>query len=268
MRVKVSFLVDNRCGGNKLEREHGFSCLLEVDDFKLLIDMGETDLFLKNAKKMKVDLDSVKNAVITHGHYDHGGGASHLREKDIYVHRRAFQKRFKPPFKHWGIKDETFALENMDKNNFIFVENNVRLNDKVWLLANIPMVHPFEKGYYGILENNERDLIEDEISVAVVTDKGLVVISGCAHRGICNTVDYAKTVTGVSHVHAVVGGFHLGMITKQWDETAEETLEYFKTNRVDSLIMAHCNIDEVITEFKKQLPDVVKTVFVGSCFVL
>lgn len=222
--------------------------------------MGETDLYLLNAKKMGLDIDSIKNALISHGHYDHGGGATYLRGKDIFVHKQTFQKRFKPATKEFNKLDETLKIgDGKTQNNFIAIESNIIINDKIFLLANIPMVNKFELGYYAVLENDESDKIIDEISVAIKIDKGLVIISGCAHRGICNTIEYAKQITGEQRIHHVVGGFHL----RKWDDVAEKTLEYFKANKVDCLLMAHCNGDDVIEKFKKELPEIVKIVSVG-----
>lgn len=257
--VKVSFLTDNRCQVAGLDVEHGFSCLLEVESYKILIDQGETDLFARNAKKMGIDLSKVKNALVTHGHYDHGGGASWLVGKDIFVHAKTFQRRFKPPYMDFPLKEETLSLKNKGKNNFIAINGNTVINERVFLLSGIDMIFPFEKGYYAVLEDGQRDLIEDEISIAVKTDEGLVIISGCAHRGICSTVEYAKKVTGEQRIRAVIGGFHL----RKWDETAEKTLEYFSENSVGELYMAHCNGDDVIERFVKELPKITKVVGVG-----
>ena len=247
--VKISFLCDNRCFEGGCETEHGFSCLLEVNNYKLLIDCGETDVFLRNAKLMNIDMDTVKNVLITHGHYDHGGGASHLCNKEIFVHKHTFQKRFKPPYKGHGLTEETLMVENKDKNKFIEIVNNTVINDNIYLLANIERKYDFEEPRPALLENGEPDDYIDEISVAVKTNKGLVVISGCAHRGICNTIEYAKKITGENRVHCVVGGFHL----RDLNDAAKKTLEYFLNNPVDILLMAHCNGDDVIEHFKKEL---------------
>jgi len=258
-KVRISILCDNRCESTRLETEHGFSCLLEVGDFKLLIDMGETDLFLRNAGKMKINMSNVQNALITHGHYDHGGGASHLRGKDIFIHGKTFQRRFKPPTEEFDLKEETLVVENKDKNNWLEIDSNVVINGSVFLIPNIPVTHEFERGSAWILEDGSVDELADEICVAVKTDKGLVIISGCAHRGICSTVDYARWMTGESRVSSVIGGFHL----RKLDDKVEKTLEYFKANPVGSLLMAHCNSDEVIEKFKEELPNMAQMISTG-----
>jgi len=257
--VKISFLTNNRCQVAGLDVEHGFSCVLEVGDFKLLIDQGETDLFARNAEKMGVDLNNIKNALITHGHYDHGGGASYLSGKNIYVHEKTFQRRFKPPYMDLPKKEETLLVDNKDKNNYIEIKGNTEVSKDVLLLSGIEWLFPFEKGYYAVLENDVKDDIDDEISVIVKTETGLIVISGCAHRGICNTIEYAKKITGEQRIRAVIGGFHL----RKWNEDAQMTLEYFKDNAVGELYMAHCNGDDVIERFLKEMPKVVKVVGVG-----
>ena len=89
----------------------------------------------------------------------------------------------------------------------------------------------------------------DDTGLAVSTNEGLVVISGCAHSGICNTVEYAKKLTGASRVRAVLGGFHL----LQMDETAQKTIDYIREN-AETVWLAHCTADEVCEAFEAQLP--------------
>jgi 7,8-dihydropterin-6-yl-methyl-4-(beta-D-ribofuranosyl)aminobenzene 5'-phosphate synthase len=266
MSIKLIFLCDNRENPKtpNIKSEHGFSVLLETGGFALLIDSGTTDLFIKNAKEMGINLDDVKNALLTHGHGDHGGGLAYLTGKDIFMHKNAFQKRTRKPDieNNLPARDMTFTLANADKNNIWHIGENIKINENIYFLCNIPRKYEYEMHPFpATLENGADDMVSDEISVAIKTDKGLVVISGCAHCGICSTIDYAREICGEQRVYCVVGGFHLRKSTTQSIKTA--TAEWFAKNKVGRVIMGHCNCDDTIDLFKAKLGDKVTAIYAG-----
>ena len=97
-------------------------------------------------------------------------------------------------------------------------------------------------------ENDNDDFILDDSALAIKTDKGLVVIAGCSHAGICNIIEYAKKITK-SNIYAVIGGFHL----KKLNDISQKTIEYFKKENIEHIYPGHCVKEPVLTEFEKQL---------------
>lgn len=104
-------------------------------------------------------------------------------------------------------------------------------------------------------EFTQTDYTEDDSGIAIKTDEGLVIMTGCGHRGICNTIEHAKRVTGESRVCAVLGGFHLRNLEKQ-QQKIDETIEYFNNNDIKSLYLGHCVTDEIIDYFRKNAVDI------------
>ena len=102
----------------------------------------------------------------------------------------------------------------------------------------------------------------DDSGLCVNTEKGLIVISGCSHSGICNTIEYAKKVTKNNNILAVIGGFHL----KEINEQTEKTIKYMKENNVENILLAHCTSDIVCEEFKKQLPERTQIIETGKTY--
>jgi 7,8-dihydropterin-6-yl-methyl-4-(beta-D-ribofuranosyl)aminobenzene 5'-phosphate synthase len=111
------------------------------------------------------------------------------------------------------------------------------LSDKMVYLGQIPRKFGFEKNESNFyLENGEPDLLNDDSAIVIKMSQGLFIISGCAHSGICNTIEHAKKVMNENQVFGVIGGFHLKFNNKQ----TQETLEYFKQNNIKVVMPSHC----------------------------
>ena len=117
-------------------------------------------------------------------------------------------------------------------------------------------------------ELTQKDVTEDDSGVAITTQQGLFVMTGCGHRGICNVIEHAKKVTGQTKVYAAFGGFHLRDLVKQ-KEKIDKTIEYFKQNYIKLIFLGHCITDEVIKYFKKNLKGIkIKKLRTGKKFKL
>ena len=253
--MKIVILVENRKEQNECLNEEGLSIYVEIDSNKFLIDAGITDAYLTNAKLLNIDLDSIEKMVLSHGHWDHGNGFKYLsqtKNKTIILHPDCFLDRYssRRDMEYAGINQK---LDEMTKKyNIIQTVNSYEIFDNVWYLGQIDRNNDFEgKKFPTVLENNEIDYLNDDSGVAIKTQRGIIVISSCAHSGICNTIEYAKKITGENKVLAVIGGFHLNEI----DELLEKTIEYFKENIIDNIYVGHCTSDEVLNEFEKKLKD-------------
>lgn len=222
--------------------QHGLSIFVEAEQ-KILFDTGATDVFIHNARLLDIDVNTADWIVLSHGHWDHTDGLKAFHEKDmrnmkLLVHPGAFVDRRKASGEYNGT---FYSREEMaQKFNLILSKDPYQLTDRIYFLGEIPRINDFEARKTAFFYLNEGDklpdFILDDTALAIVTDKGLVIITGCSHAGICNSVEYAKQVTHQSKVYAVMGGFHLLGDPVQ----LQKTIEYFKKNAVEHLYPMHC----------------------------
>lgn len=234
--MNLTVLTDNVAGG-KLLAEHGLSYLIEIDGEKILFDTGHSDVFLRNAKMLGIDIENdVKTIVLSHGHWDHGDGMRFIENKKLITHPNSFSKRFgKSDLRPVGL---SLSKEEIQKK-FTLTEtiNHYQITKNLFYLGEIPRNNDFESQttYFGF-ENGEDDFVPDDSALVAILNNELVVITGCSHSGICNICEHAKIVTGISKIKVVIGGFHLMHQNRQ----TFETIKYFKINQVEKLYPSHC----------------------------
>ena len=253
--------------------EHGFSALikntLNGKTHTFLFDFGfSEDGAAQNAKTLGVNMAEVEAAALSHGHSDHTGGlfklAALIGKKNIpfVVHPSAFKSpRYIKYSEDLKINFPKLTREMFESAGFFVVESDrpyYLLDDTILFLGEIPRRTDFEKGFpvaHWQKDGKEMwDAIEDDTSVVMnLKDKGLVIISGCAHAGIINTVTHAIDVTGINKIHVVMGGFHLSgpLFEGIIDRTAEE----LKKLNPDYVIPMHCTGRKAIMAMEKQMPD-------------
>ncbi|WP_421920799.1 MBL fold metallo-hydrolase [Marinifilum sp.] len=243
MRIKV--LLDNTALDGFVS-VHGFSLIVEADE-KILFDVGPNDLFLDNARRLTEDLSDIEYVVLSHGHWDHGNGLLHLSGKELLLHPDCFitryRKRNNTPV---GLSK---SKEELSKNYKIKESKHpYQISENMVFLGEIPRNNDFESQVSPfLLPDGSPDFVPDDSAIAITMDKGLVVISGCAHAGICNTVDYAQKVCKCNEVYAVLGGFHL----KEIDELTSKTIDYLHSKNIKFLGPTHCTSFKVRDEFAK-----------------
>lgn len=227
------------------ESEHGLSFLIEVDQKKILFDTGASNLFIRSAARLGIDLEEVDRIVLSHGHWDHGNGLEYMEGKTLICHPDCFVKRFRK--KGEGQLGLSLSEKEMGKRfNLETFRKPIQLSKHAWFLGEIPRKNDFEaKSTKYVLEDGSDDFIMDDSGMAVICDKGLVVISGCAHSGICNMIEHARRVTGISKVAAVIGGFHLTAANNQ----AKKTIAYLEKLEVPQVIPSHCTFDPALDLF-------------------
>ena len=239
--------------------EHGLSFLVETDQRKFLFDTGASDLFKHSAARLGIDLEQVDRIILSHGHWDHGNGLRYIKEKPLICHPGCFVARYrKSGDEYLGLSmslqeaREQFRLETFRRP--------VRLSAHLWYLGEIPRRNDFEaQSTPYILEDGSEDFMVDDTGLAAITERGLVVISGCAHSGICNMVEHARRVTGTMKVAAVIGGFHLQADNPQ----ARKTIEYLRQLEVQQVLPSHCTMDPALALFREEFgsPEVLN----GTC---
>ncbi len=245
--MKISILSENVAGEN-FEYEHGLSYLIEIDGEKILFDSGASDIFLKNAELLGVDIHKdVQTVVLSHGHWDHSGGLKHLKNKKLITHPDSFKKRLRK-------NDNSFIGNGFSKeqiqNNFKLQETStpVQITKNLFFLGQIPRLNDFESQNTPFkFEDNSDDFVNDDSALAAISNNKLVIITGCSHSGICNICEYAKKVSGISEIETVIGGFHLRAKNRQ----TFETINYLKKNEVSNVLPSHCTSFSVIDLFRE-----------------
>lgn len=234
--LKISILSD-KSASSRCRAEHGLSFAVEADK-RILFDTGASDLFLDNARIMGIDIDTIETVVLSHGHYDHGNGMRYLHGKTIVAHPGIFAQRISGTSGRNISIEATRADIEAHGNRFVLTREPLWLSEQIVFLGEIPRVVPFEnesRAHFHFTDG-QPDVVADDSALAVTTDKGLVVVSGCAHSGICNIIEQARKVTGVGEVYGVVGGFHL----KHADSRLQATIDYLKQLDVKIVMPSHC----------------------------
>lgn len=243
--MKLKILLDNTAKEG-FESVHGFSVLVESDK-KILFDSGPNELFIKNAEKLGEDFSDIDTVILSHGHWDHGDGLKYLSSKKLILHPDCFIPRHRK-------RNNTHVGLSMNKDelskNFTIQESKKPLwiSENMVFLGEIPRSNDFESKISPfLLPDGSPDFVPDDSAIAITSNNGLIVISGCAHSGICNTVEYAKEVCKTNAVYAVIGGFHL----KEIDALTIKTIEYLKAENIEILGPTHCTSFKVRDEFAK-----------------
>jgi 7,8-dihydropterin-6-yl-methyl-4-(beta-D-ribofuranosyl)aminobenzene 5'-phosphate synthase len=261
--------------GNRVSilAEHGFSAVVGLTEGgktrKALFDFGFSETgALRNARTLGVDLGEIEAMVLSHGHMDHHGGLPAFveslggKDMELVLHPAAFRgSRY--------IKlseDRRLRLPSPDRERFakagVRIEQSrtphFLLDGALLFLGEIPRRTEFEKGMlrarYEEGGTEKFDPIEDDSAVvAHVKGKGLVVLSGCAHSGIVNTVAYAREVTGVEQVFAVMGGFHL--TGADFEPIIERTTEALKAFNPRYIVPTHCTGRKASMHIERKMPE-------------
>jgi len=269
---------------NFLLAEHGLSCLLKVykgaKEHVVLMDAGvSATCFFHNVRVLNADLSKVEAVILSHGHFDHFGALVEFLSKaakgiPVVLHPDAFlQRALNNPFTGQRAEfprlDEA-ALEETGAVLHKVKEASTLFPDLVLISGEVRRVTDFEKGFpWAEAKIDDKwvvDPFHDDQGVAVkVKGKGLVVISGCSHAGIINTVKHVQAVAQMSEVHAILGGFHLtGPI---FEPIIGPTIEEMKKIGPDFVIPMHCTGWQAINQFAKEMPQQFALTTVGTTYV-
>ena len=243
--------------------EWGFSALVEADGHRLLFDTGRyPDTVLRNARELGIDLSDVTDVVLSHHHGDHTGGLLTLRQQlsndnqaaisRVHVAKGIFEsRRSGSDTAEVNSMIETKAAYEETGGVFIEYDRATELIPGVWITGPVVRVHP-ERNWSGNRQSKtDKGWVEDTIlesqSLVVNTSKGLVILSGCGHAGIINTIEYSRKTVVDDPVYAVIGGFHL--LTAD-DEHLQWTAEKLHELGVKQFIGAHCTGIEAVFQIR------------------
>ena len=249
MELRLITLSENTAGRVGLLGEWGLSILVEADNLKVMFDTGLSISAAHNATALGVDLAQVDKIVLSHGHRDHTGGlrdvlTSMRKEVQVIAHPEIWASKYSRTFsqreQYAGIPFAKEALESMGAS-FNLTREPVWISDSIVTSGEIPMVTAYEEidpDLY-VKEGGELhpDPLGDDQALIIKTELGLVVVLGCAHRGIINTLRYAQQLSGMELIHTVVGGTHL---MRASEERLELTIADLREMGVQRLGVSHC----------------------------
>jgi 7,8-dihydropterin-6-yl-methyl-4-(beta-D-ribofuranosyl)aminobenzene 5'-phosphate synthase len=265
LRVKAlsTMLSGNPNGGIG---EWGFAAIIEVDGQRILFDTGaRPDTVLKNAKELGVDLANVKDVILSHNHSDHTNGLLTLRREFAKSNPAALSRAHVGKGIFWSRPSNSGEANVMVKikpeyegagGAFIEYDEPKEILPGVWLTGTVPRVHPERNwgigGGIGRVKTPDgmvEDTVPEDMSLVAVTDKGLVIISGCGHSGIINTIEHARQKIKAAPVHAALGGFHLFALD---DEKLNWTAGKLKEFGLRNFLGAHCTGIEAVYRIRQQ----------------
>ena len=242
--MKLTVLVDNNTYIDQYYHgEPAASFYIETEDVRVLFDTGYSDILLSNAQKMNIDLERVTHIVFSHGHDDHTRGLKYLKEsvdlseKKLIAHPGCFVPKYNgdlyigSPFSEKEVEGFT---------SYTPCKGVYEVTDKLLFLGEIPRVTSFEnqKPIGTCVQDGESkgDYLTDDTAMVYKSEQGLFIITGCSHSGICNIIEYAKSVCQEERIYGVLGGFHLF----EDNEQLKETIAYLEGNHIEKFYPCHC----------------------------
>lgn len=272
MSFRITVLCENTVGAiSGTLGEHGFAALIEpAGAAPLLFDTGQGLTLLHNAARMKKDLSSIQAVIISHGHYDHAGGLLPLLKeigpRPVYGHPGIFRPRYrlKDTGESYpiGMPVERDELETAGAG-FELSDQFRQIAPEIYLSGQVPRVTAFETGDRGLYcdcAGQESDSTPDDQSLVLDTQKGLVVVLGCCHAGLVNTLEHIAQMTGRRDIYAVIGGTHLGFCGQ--DQT-EKTIAVLRKLAVKKLAVAHCTGFAASARLSREMPQEFQLAMVG-----
>jgi len=247
MKIDITTLSENTANYGCIG-EWGLSILVETEGTRVLMDTGLSFSATHNARVLGVDLSGVDRIVLSHGHADHTGGLvevlAETGEVEIVAHPDIFAEkcagRNQETLRDIGIPFSREELEDLGAR-FNLSREPVHITDRIMTTGEVPMVTDYEEidSNLWVREGGKLkpDPLADDLSLVIDTDFGLVVILGCAHRGIINILRHARNITGKENVYAVIGGTHLVSAS---EERLARTVADLREMGIQKLDVSHC----------------------------
>lgn len=259
-KMKLTTLIDNYASENSaLFNEHGLSFYVEADGKRILFDTGKTHHAIENAKQLNIDLNHLDYVILSHNHYDHGGGMTKLIEEtepsfNLVVGDSFFLRKYSMEDEEYKYIGNNFDEKDMHSKNIsmkFLKEDMYAISERILLFSNfnnkVDFEKPAEKLYIQHNQKYEKDLFMDEITMAIRLEQGLLVISGCAHPGIVNILETISERTG-QPIYGVIGGTHLMSAS---DDRIKKTIAYFKEKDISLLGLSHCTGEKAMNMLKE-----------------
>jgi 7,8-dihydropterin-6-yl-methyl-4-(beta-D-ribofuranosyl)aminobenzene 5'-phosphate synthase len=249
MALRITTLSENTARLGDFLGEWGLSVLVEMDETTVLFDAGKGFSTAHNADSLGIDLSKIDKIVLSHGHYDHTGGLREVLRKmkkqvEIIAHPDIWQAKYArrkgEPDRYIGIPFQRDELENLGAS-FHLTADAVTITKYIITTGVIPMVTDFEQIGEAFFVRGEGgwqpDKLADDQALIIKAEQGLVVVLGCAHRGMINTLYHAQRLASISEIHTLIGGSHLIGAS---EERLWKSIAALKELDVQKLALCHC----------------------------
>jgi 7,8-dihydropterin-6-yl-methyl-4-(beta-D-ribofuranosyl)aminobenzene 5'-phosphate synthase len=249
MNTRIITLSENTAAQSDVLAEWGLSFLIETGEQSILLDTGASISLVHNAEILGIDLSKIRKIILSHGHFDHTGGLRQLlgylkREIEIIAHpniRELKYSRYKGKRDRYiGIPYRLQELESLGAR-FTLSKEPIKLGENITTTGEIPMETDFEEvGDNFVVQTTEgwkHDQLLDDQAIVIKCSMGLVIVLGCAHRGMINTLRHACRITGVKKIHMVLGGSHLKDAS---DEQIWQAISSLNEMGVQKVGVSHC----------------------------
>lgn len=257
--IQISLLVGNQ-GPDSLVVEHGFSAWIESGEQTILFDTGQASALEANAQRLGIDLGQASTLILSHGHYDHSGGIPGFLAHNTHA-RVLYGSGFDIPrfschpdqaARAIDIGDDVRqALRSLPAHRRCEITKPCHLAPSIGISGPIPRLSAFEDTggpFFLDPEQQRSDGISDELSMWFETRRGLVILTGCCHAGLVNTIDHIRAVSGSDRVHAIIGGLHLLNAT---EDRRQRTLDFIADCAPDLLVPCHCTGTQVVEQLQQ-----------------
>ena len=260
--LRITVLVENTAGRGGLLAEHGLAFWIERDGTRILFDTGQGDVLRHNASRLGVDLGTADAIVLSHGHYDHTGGLAgvlnEIGRKPVYAHPAAFEPKYARSLDGTGraIGVPAAGLHAArHRADLTPVTAPTEIGGGITLTGPVPRMTDFEDtggAFFADPACTTPDTLPDDQAAFVETADGTVVILGCAHAGVINTLRYVRTLTEGRPIHAVLGGMHLLNASPQ---RMERTVAELHLQDIGRLVPCHCTGAAAVARLWREWPD-------------
>jgi len=272
--VTVTILVENSVHGGGLLAEHGIAYHIRTGDDSILFDTGQSSLIVENARRLHIDLSGVRAIALSHGHYDHTGGLSDVWKQSptavLNAHPAFAARRFtrNPDGSTREIGSRPNTLEALQAHAAQIRHNTapVEISSGIFLTGEIPRETAYEDvGGAFVLDEagHVPDPVVDDQAVFFETESGVIVLLGCAHAGVVNTLRHIRRVTHERPIHTVLGGMHL---LNAGPERLTQTVDELRELGVRWVGPAHCTGATATATLWHEFPRACAVCSVGSRF--
>jgi 7,8-dihydropterin-6-yl-methyl-4-(beta-D-ribofuranosyl)aminobenzene 5'-phosphate synthase len=277
--MKITILCENLVGNLVGSGEHGFSAFIETEEGNFLFDTGTGHSVVSNSLIFNKDLRNIKKIFLSHGHYDHSGGLPEVLklrgQVDVHIHPHVFLDRIavhkengEEKKRYVGIPYKRGYLEALGAN---FISNHTFLEVErgIHLTGEVPRKTSFEKPDHRLFSEvdgkTSQDIFLDDQSLILDTEKGFILLLGCAHSGMINIIHHVIHKTGKNKFHAILGGTHLDFLTP---EQLEESIKALKQMEIEKIGVSHCTGMRAAFRLQQEFKDRFFYGCVGSVFEL
>ena len=266
-KLKITVVVDNCTRKKGLIAEHGLAFLIEYNNKNILFDTGQGMSLLNNLEKLNFKANELDAIIISHGHYDHTGALKDICKLNsnipVFIHPKAFIKRYSL-HKDGSIHSIGIPHDFGDCLNLKLIEQPTEIFKSFFMTGTIPLQNHFEDtgGQFFIDKQcKNRDSIPDDQAIFIETNKGIVVILGCSHSGIVNTLNYIKKLTDTKKIHTVIGGMHL---INSNDYRINKTIKELESLNIKMIYPTHCTGFNATSKLCNHFEDSCKPLVAGD----